>query len=148
MLRLWRLSVFQYERRCLRSSPYHRAGFPARPAKHAFEKRCLEHPVEGPSDRDEGPPKRSRTCAIMAVKLGVRILKFRLWEAATEVLFQRLSGIAKVDGADALRGRGNQYQSKKAWNNGKTDAHILSAVLVGGRFHAERWGCLFVEAAA
>jgi len=79
---------------------------------------------------------------------GVRFLKYRLGEPVTEVIFQHLGGIAKVDGTDALPGRGNQCQAKKARNDGKTDGHILSAVLVNGRFHAQRWGYLFVKSAA
>jgi len=55
-----------------------------------------------------------------------------------QVFFQCVSRIAKVNGADTLCGRGNQNQPEKAWSNRKPDAHVLCAILVGGRFHAER----------
>src|SRR5512137_778094 len=81
-------------------------------------------------------------------EIRIRSLNFGLWEAAMQAFFQCLRGIAKVDSANTLCGRGNQNQPEKAWSNRKADVHVLCAILVDGRFHAKRCHCLFVEAAA
>lgn len=69
-----------------------------------------------------------------------------VWELAHEILYE-IGGIAQLDGAYALVGRGEQYLPEVAFSNRVTNREALSTVAIGQRGHSKLCAGILVHTA-